>query len=157
MVTKVSGCYLTHDELLQRAARWLRNTKRCGVVLTEFVSGAREIPDAIGWTHGGRWSYLVECKTSVGDFYAESRKPGRRTEDFYGALGRERYYMAEKGILSVERVKHNRPGWGLLEICGRRVRVKLKAIPFDHRCLIREVPLMYSLIRRHNIQQLERS
>lgn len=143
---------MTHAELVQRAARWLRNTKRCGLVLTEFVAGsAREIPDAIGWTHGGKWSYLVECKTSVGDFYAERRKPAKRSEWLYGAIGRERYYLTERGVLGAERVKKNRPGWGLLEVRGRQVRVILKAIPFDHRCLLRETPLMYSYIRRHQI------
>jgi hypothetical protein len=111
---------MTHDELVQRAARWLKNTQRCGVVLTEFVSYSPETPDAIGWKNGGLWSYLVECKTSLGDFYADAKKPGRSLRRLAG-LGRERYYMTPKGLLDVERVRRNRPGWGLLEVCGRRV------------------------------------
>ncbi len=138
---------MTHAELIQRAARWLKNTKRCGVVLTEFVTISPEVPDAIGWTDGGRWSYLVECKTSVGDFYADTKKPGRSLRRLAG-LGRERYYMAPKGILDPERVKRNRPGWGLLEVHARQVRVKLKPIPNDHRTRIKETPLLYSYARR---------
>lgn len=144
---------MTHAELVERAVRWLRGTQQCGLVLSEFVAGGcREVPDAIGWKYGGRWSVLVECKTSVNDFYAEAGKPGRRSEDLYGGIGRERYYMAEKGVLDAERVRKNRPGWGLLEIAGKRVRVTLKAIPFDYRCLTREVPLLYSYLRRHQIR-----
>lgn len=144
---------MTHAKLVERAVRWLRGTQRCGLVLSEFVAGAaREVPDAIGWKYGGRWSVLVECKTSVSDFYAEAMKPSRRSEDLYGGIGRERYYMVEKGVLSADRVRKNRPGWGLLEVGGKRVRVTLKAIPFDHRCLTREVPLLYSYLRRHQIR-----
>lgn len=137
----------THKELVERAARWLKNTKHCGVVLTEFVSFSPETPDAIGWENSGLWSYLVECKTSVSDFYADKNKPGRTLRRLAG-LGRERYYMAPKGVLTIERVKKNRPGWGLLEVCGRRVMVRLKAIPNDHQTRIKETPLLYSYARR---------
>lgn len=138
---------MTHAELVQRAARWLRNSRRCGVVLTEFVSSSPETPDAIGWTTAGRWSYLVECKMSVSDFYSDSKKQGRTLRRLAG-LGRERYYLTPKGVLTVERVQRNRPGWGLLEIVGRQVRVRLKAIPHDHLSRIKETPLLYSYARR---------
>jgi len=136
---------VTHKDLICRAARWLKNTKRCGVVLTEFVSSSPEIPDAIGWTTGGKWSYLVECKTSVSDFYSDSKKPGRKGR---AGIGRERYYLAPKGVLDVDRVRRNRPGWGLLEVCGRQVRMRLKAIPFAHESRWKETPLLYSYARR---------
>ncbi len=146
---------MTHTELIQRAAKWLKNTKRCGFIATELATWDREIPDVIGWCNGGMWSVLIECKTSVGDFYSDSKKPGRSGKITAG-IGRERYYMAEKGVLSAERVERNRPGWGLLEVCENRTRVRLKAIPFDPVCRTRETPFLYSIIRRHNIQQLKR-
>ena len=133
----------THADLVERAARWLRSTKKCGVVLTEFVTSSPETPDAIGWTYGGNWSILVECKTSLSDFYADSKKQGRSLLRAAG-LGRERYYMAPAGVLSAEVVKRNRPGWGLLDVKGRRVFVALKAIPFSHESRIKETPLLYS-------------
>jgi hypothetical protein len=144
---------VTHADLVKRAARWLKNTKHCGVVLTEFHSGSPEVPDAIGWKTGGCQSYLVECKTSVDDFYADSKKPGRNPRARHhlarrAGLGRERYYLAPKGVLDVDRVKRNRPGWGLLEASGRQVRVRLKAIPWDHQSGFREMPLLYSYARR---------
>lgn len=137
----------THKELVDRAARWLKNTKRCGVVLTEFVSYAAENPDAIGWVNGGLWSYLIECKTSLSDFYSDKNKPGRSLRRLAG-LGRERYYLTPKGLLGADRVRRNRPGWGLLEVCGRQIRVKLKPIPNDHWTKLRELPVIYSYARR---------
>jgi hypothetical protein len=127
------------------------------VVLTEFISwNVGEIPDAIGWTHGGKWSYLVECKTSTGDFYGDRKKPGRLLNHSQRrAIGRERYYMADRDVLTADLIEKHRPGWGLLEIRGRRVRVLRKAIPFDHTCLVSETPLMYSYIRRHQIRLKE--
>lgn len=141
---------MTHDDLVKRAARWLKNSKRCGVVLSEFHSASSEVPDAIGWVNGGKWSYLVECKTSLTDFYADGRKRAHRMRKYYAGLGRERYYLAPKGLLDAERVKRNRPGWGLLEVCGRQIRRKLKAIPFDHRSTYLEMQLIYSFARRLN-------
>ena len=38
---------LAHKELVKIAKRWLRNTNRCSVVLSEMPSQA-EVPDAIG-------------------------------------------------------------------------------------------------------------
>ena len=51
---------MTHDELVQRAADWLRKTKKCSVVLTELMGGSSEMPDAIGWYVG--YSILVEAR-----------------------------------------------------------------------------------------------
>ena len=139
---------MTHDYLVERAARWLRNTKRCGVVLTEFTSGCREVPDAIGWTHGGKWSYLVECKTTRSDFYADKKKPGRIGYMVKYGIGRERYYLAPRGILSTDLIETHRPRWGLLEVRGRQISVALKAKPFDLECHIHEMPILYSYARR---------
>jgi hypothetical protein len=141
---------MTHDELVMRARKWLVN-RGCGVVLTELVTSSPETPDAIGWMAGGRWSYLIECKTSRSDFYADSKKQGR-SELRSAGLGRERYYMAEPGVLDVASIKRNRPGWGLIEIHGKRSIVVLRAIPHNHESLIKEIPLLYSCVWRiqHN-------
>jgi hypothetical protein len=52
----------THANLVLSAARWLRNTKGCTVVFTEFAATGNETPDAIGFQ--GERSILVECKVS---------------------------------------------------------------------------------------------
>ena len=111
---------MTHAELVERAVRWLRNTQRCGLVLSEFVSSSPEIPDAIGWK-SHPMSILVECKTSVSDFYADKKKPGRIAETRGAGIGRLRYYMTPPGLLSVGMIERQRPGWGLVEVTGRVV------------------------------------
>ena len=112
---------MTHDELVQRAAKWLRNSAKvpyhhnpdkrqdahCRTVLTEQCGGS-EIPDAIGWFHGSG-SILIECKASRSDFLADRKKPHRR----YGfSLGDYRYYMSPRNLLKKEEIPD---GWGLLE------------------------------------------
>lgn len=138
---------MTHAELVVRAARWLKNTQHCGVVLTELVSYANEVPDAIGWKMSG-WpcSYLVECKASLDDFYADRRKPGRTSKSGHRGVGRYRYYMVERDLLTVELVRRHRPKWGLLEVGRRTVRVKLKAEPFSLEIAWRELPLLYTYV-----------
>lgn len=111
---------MTHAELVERAARWLRNTRRCSVVLTErYVSTEMiEIPDAIGWTRRGH-SIVVECKASRGDMRADLLKPCRRREPEFG-LGRVRYYLTEPGLIhDFEEVSK---GWGLLEAYPERIK-----------------------------------
>lgn len=110
-----------HEELIARARRWLENSLRCRFVLTNaFTSG--EIPDAIGWAYGV--SHLLECKTSVNDFYADRRKPWRRSR----GLGLYRWYMTPPGLLQPQRLPAL---WGLLEVhakCVRRV-VRARRVP----------------------------
>ena len=139
---------MTHAQLVERAARWLKNTRRCGVVLTEFHSWSQETPDAIGWTGGCHNSILVECKTSRSDFYADKKKPGRRGLRARAGMGRERYYMAPAGILTPELVEKHQPAFGLLEVVGRQVRVRRKPIPYGHESRFREMPILYSYVRR---------
>lgn len=142
---------MTHAELVERAARWLRNTRKCGVVLTEFHSASVEIPDAIGWNasqaHIPR-SILVECKTSLSDFYSDGKKPGRKGRTATHGIGRERYYLAPPDILTAELVRRNRPKWGLLEAWPKSIRVKLNAESFCLQTAWRELPVLYSFARR---------
>lgn len=134
---------MTHDEVVTRAVRWLRNTVKCGVVVHEFHSGCIEYPDAIGWKYCGRFSYLVECKISITDFRADKQKRFRK-EDL--SAGQFRYYMTPDGLLKPEWLP---PCWGLLEIKGNRVRktVEAKRVPGDGRR--HEIQMMYSALYRH--------
>jgi hypothetical protein len=145
---------MTHAELVARAARWLKNTAKCGVVLTEFVSRADEVPDAVGWcapNNRQALSYLIECKASLSDFYADRKKPGRTAKNWHRGIGRYRFYMATPGVLTTELVRKHRPKWGLLEVGKRTVRVKLHAERFGLATAWREIALLYSYTRR--IQQ----
>jgi hypothetical protein len=59
---------------------------------------------------------LVECKVSRPDFLADREKPFRQKPE--SGVGCERYYLAPRGLIRVEEL---RPGWGLLEVCGREI------------------------------------
>jgi hypothetical protein len=101
---------MTHKELVEKAARWLKNGLHCRVVLTEYVCNNHclETPDAIGWV-GGK-SILVECKTSVADFRADGKKFSRGK---YGnGFGDWRFYLTPPGLLHGEIIPH---GWGVYE------------------------------------------
>ena len=111
---------MTHSELVARAAKWLRGSARCQVVLTERLAMSHvnehgaEMPDAIGWAYHD--SFCVECKTSMSDLMADRRKRFRAC----GGSGDRRYYMCEKGVLDPSRIPY---GWGLLVVCGKIVRL----------------------------------
>lgn len=115
---------MTHDELCGRAARWLRNTRQCRLVLREVVSYAMENPDVIGW----RWGYstLVECKVSRADFARDKRKAARRFESW--GMGQKRYYMTPPGLIRTNELPE---GWGLLEAHNKTVRVIKEATQRD--------------------------
>jgi hypothetical protein len=102
---------LTHGELVAVAVNWLRNSRGCGVVLSE--RGTHEIPDAIGW---GKLTIVVEVKVTRADFLADLRKSHRNGP---AAFGRERWYLTPKGLLACETIP---APWGLLEWNGRVCR-----------------------------------
>jgi hypothetical protein len=112
---------MTHAELVELAAEWLR--AKCSVVITEMVavSVTMECPDAIGWySHA---SYLVECKASRSDFLADRKKQFRQSPEH--GMGTYRYFLAPKGMIRPEELPAN---WGLLEVGeGGKVRAKVKA------------------------------
>lgn len=143
---------MTHEELCERARRWLAGTRRCEPVFSNAAS-CDEIPDAIGWSshYGWRGSTVVECKTSVSDFYADRRKyrgwrslrwgwvqnnvsrkereatPGEWTEEEIPSMGDYRFYMCQPGTLGADVVMEKAPDHGLLYVEGRRVREIVKA------------------------------
>lgn len=133
----------THAELVARAERWLSNTKKCGVVITERRGGS-ESPDAIGWRCGW-WSTLVECKVSRADFLADRKKPHRLNPE--GGMGQDRYYLTPAFLLKPEELPE---GWGLLEVRGQVVRVIREAAkkPLSYERASHEVPLLVSEVWR---------
>ena len=113
---------MTHSELVARAVRWLKGSMQCSVVLAEVQGIGREIPDAIGWSYGGRASILVECKTSKSDLVADIRhKYWHRPECGVGLF---RYFMTPPDLVRPEELPEP---WGLLEVHPTQVRVKRKA------------------------------
>lgn len=117
---------MTHAELVLRAARWLRNTEHCRLVLTEYiVTYSQEQPDALGWMN--RWDdghircINVECKVSRSDFLRDQDKFHRRGGK---SIGSRRWYMAPVGIIRADEVP---VGWGLAEVDGAKVRRTIEA------------------------------
>lgn len=113
-----SRASLSHSDLCQIAARWLRG-KGCTVVLIEPQTlRTDEFPDAIGWRNAGAWSWLVECKASREDFSRDKHKFSRREGATH--LGQVRWYLAPKGLLRAEEVP---AAWGFLETAGKQVKI----------------------------------
>lgn len=144
---------MTHEELCERARRWLSGTRRCDPVFSNIAS-CSEIPDAIGWSSKWAWhgSTVVEVKASRSDFYADKKKyqyyahpsdeprinwmrhsvtrmsPQFAAEHGYllmesPRMGDFRFFMCEPGVISDEMVAANAPDHGLLWVEGRRVRM----------------------------------
>lgn len=128
---------MTHAELVDVARRYL--LRRHSVVTTECGS-IDENPDAIGWRGG--ISTLIECKASIGDYYADGSKHFRREPEF--GCGDYRYYLTPKGLIKGKL----RDGWGLLETTGRHVSVVKKAELFPVVNKRHELRLMASAMRR---------
>jgi len=105
-----------HAELVRRAVLWLKNTRRCRLVLAEAVStSVSEQPDAIGWLGRGE-SIVVECKAHRDDWSRDHLKPSVRAGL---RMGYRRYYMAPTGLAEPWTSDQS---WGLLYV-GTRVRV----------------------------------
>lgn len=78
---------MTHAELVQIGARYMRKTLRCSPVLTERkCMFASEVPDVIGWRCGGCKphplhdtldSFVIEVKVNRADFLRDMKKTHR--------------------------------------------------------------------------------
>lgn len=138
----------THTDLVAIARRWLLGTAKCSFALCELTSHSLEIPDAIGWRNAYSHSILIECKTSVGDFRADHKKRFRKRPGI--GMGNERYYMAPRGIIDVDKIPEN---WGLLEVAGRKVfKVKKSARFTDTGILRQERRILCSALRRVHLR-----
>lgn len=137
---------MTHDELVERAVRWLKGTGKCGVAVPELVTYASENPDAIGWKDQGLTSIMIECKISRADFLADRKKWVRRQAE--RGVGDLRYYMTIDGVISPEELPKN---WGLLIVRGRTVRCAVKADRQPSSVKASQI-MMYSLLRRSSLR-----
>jgi hypothetical protein len=145
------GASVTHDELCNRGLAWLRGTRRCNPVYSRNAS-CREIPDAIGWSSSYKWhgSTVLECKTSVSDFYADKKKRisfvhrqhgwtyrGRLARVFANqqdfdrillpVMGDFRFYVCESGLLTPELVEAHAADHGLIYVSGRKMTIVREA------------------------------
>jgi hypothetical protein len=147
-----AGPTLSHEELRKRAVQWLTNTKRCGVVLSEIVTGCSEIPDAIGWR--GHTSYIVECKTSRSDFRANKTKIHARCNR---GVGQFRYIMVPR-CLTDQVLKSEAPvrpedlegsDYGLLWCSAESGTVRvMKEATVREQCQDDEITMLVSALRR---------
>jgi len=106
-----------HDQLVERAGRWLKGTAGCSVVLEELVANTAsgETPDAVGWRSD--FSILIECKATRGDFLADKKK--RFRQDPERGIGSFRFYLCPPGLIKPEELPE---GWGLLYAEERIIR-----------------------------------
>jgi len=140
---------VSHAYLVERAVEWLRTRYRCGIILSEQYSATGEVPDAIGWKGKCR-SVLVECKATRADFLADADKPFRLKPE--AGIGSERLYLAPTGIVLPNELP---PGWGLLEVKGRKVALSVKPSRKDMRSpegLMKEMNLLLASLRRVEIR-----
>lgn len=132
---------MTQEDLRKAAVRWLTNSQKCGVVLSEMVTAAREIPDAIGWKSGV--SYLIECKVSRADF--------RRNEDKCfirngSGMGCRRFFLCPRDLITAEDLEGS--DYGLLWI-GESGTIRLVRQPETREGNARkEICMLTSALRR---------
>ena len=169
---------IDHDTLCHRAVRWLRG-RNCNPIfgdvgVTSNVCSCAERPDAIGWSSSYkiRGSIVIECKTSLSDFYADAKKficyteDGKAPDGYEAAwyrryrrkcdglipvqlpsMGTFRYFMCEPGIITAEHIAKCRADHGLLYVTPRRVEIAVQAPRRDVVDLLSEVRLLrYAII-----------
>lgn len=98
-----------HDELVQRAVRWLKGSCGCSTALSEMraLTTSGECPDAVGWRSD--YSILVECKASRSDFLADRKKNFRSNPE--RGIGTYRFYLCPPGMITIDDLPES---WGLL-------------------------------------------
>ena len=112
------------------------------MVLSEMVSAAWEIPDAIGWKSAQ--SILIECKISRADFLANTNKPTVRAER---GMGRQRYFLVPAGLVTKGDMDRY-PGYGLLALHDSgAVRVVVEALRRES-AQEAEIAMLVSALRR---------
>jgi hypothetical protein len=133
---------MTHEDLRKLAVHWLTISKKCTVVLSEIVTYAAQIPDAIGWKQG--CSTLVECKVSRSDFLRDKDKCHQRSD---ATPGIRRFYLTPPGLLQIDDLPE---GWGLLEAREKYVKVMRDSSDFamTDRAMRDEIAMLVSALRR---------
>jgi len=93
---------------------WLKNKRSCMLVMRERSPRYQFCgrPDVLGIT-AARYAIEVECKRTLSDFYADSRKSSRRHRDLYlPRFPKEFYYLMPEELAE----KVSVPEWaGLLK------------------------------------------
>lgn len=114
---------MTHNELVSRAEKWLKN-QGCSVTINDTFRSYTawgELPDSIGWRDG--ISILVECKASRSDFLADKKKPFRAEPE--KGMGDWRFFLSEPNVINVEDLPD---GWGLLWAMPKTIK-KVHGVP----------------------------
>jgi len=128
---------LTHTELVNYASNWLK--RKCPVVITGLATTG-ETPDAIGWQ--GKFSILIECKTSIADFNKDKKKYFRYSPE--RGLGQRRYFLTPEKLVAPNQLPLN---WGLLEIINDKV-ILIKESEYFESNVKQEVGILLSTLRR---------
>lgn len=136
---------IKHAEIVGRGLRWLKNTRNCSIIITEFGSGF-EIPDVIGWASAGWSSIVLEAKVSLADFKADIKKPFRKPGGPDG-MGAYRYYIVPADLKD-KVIEFMPPKWGLLYVGAKSVFVEIESEYFESRNWQHEMAIMTSIIRR---------
>lgn len=141
---------MTHKELVERAAKWLKNTRKCPLVVTEIAVsyGTNEIPDALGWRYA-RHTTLVECKASRADFQRDKKKVFRQFWDM--GCGQQRFFMTPPDLVTVDELPE---GWGLLYCHPHKIQIvkECKMPVLNKDVTWNESVILYSLVRRAEIR-----
>ena len=140
---------IQHTLLVNKAVEWLRQSYRCGIILSEQYCATGEVPDAIGWKGQCR-SVVVECKVSRADFLADARKEFRLNPE--QGLGCERLYLASEGIIAPAELPQY---WGLLEYSKKNVRLVVKPARKNLRTdvgMMKEMNLLLASLRRVEVR-----
>lgn len=106
---------MSHEELRIAAIAFARRNKYdyrrpemnglgLGVIASETVTAAMDIPDVIGWRGGV--SCLIECKASRADFFADAKKPQRSNGT---GMGEYRYFFTPKELIARDELPSD---WG---------------------------------------------
>lgn len=151
---------MTHRELCEKAAKWLRTkapnkdgVPKCASVALELVSyGSNETPDVFGWNY---WTTVViECKVSRADFLADAKKVFRHIPAM--GMGEYRYYCCPEGVITEKDMEECDTGFGLIthdpHATGDEFRVVKDSGRFNNRNASAEVSMLSSIMRREGIK-----
>lgn len=110
---------MSHAELVERAAKYLKNEGYSTVITSKSIMDAEE-PDAIGFKAGGV-SMLIECKRTRKDFLKDREKPWRKNPEM--GMGYYRAYLTPAFLVVPSELP---TGWGLIEVSGRVARLAVE-------------------------------
>jgi len=138
---------MTHDQLVDRAFRWVLGAGKCDFAFHEFRTFAGEQPDVLGFKECGLTSVLIECKASISDVYADKKKIWRR----YPAcgMGHRRFMFCPPNLIKPGKQPE---GWGLLYCYPKKVRKIVPSAVFKRFSRKKEIILMASALRRVHLR-----